>query len=70
MSMARCDAYSAAASLHSTQRVVVTPRAKWRGRPISEVAAENAARRQRADRPGEGVEATRPLASICVGWRP
>jgi Flp pilus assembly protein TadD len=37
----RC--YSAAASLHSTRRVVVTPRVKWRGRPISEVAATNAA---------------------------
>jgi hypothetical protein len=36
----RC--YSAAASMHSTQRVVVTPRVKWRGRPISEVAAGNA----------------------------
>src|SRR6202451_47431 len=37
----RC--YSAAASLHSTQKVVVTPRVKWRGRPISEAAAGNAA---------------------------
>ena len=43
----RC--YSAAASLHSTQQVVVTPRVKWRGRPISEVAAGNAAGAQPAD---------------------
>ena len=35
--------YSAAASLHSTEKVVVTPRLKWQGRPISEVAAANAA---------------------------
>lgn len=37
----RC--YSAAASLHSTEKVIVTPRLKWQGRAISEVAAENAA---------------------------
>jgi Flp pilus assembly protein TadD len=34
--------YSAAASLHSDRIVVVTPRDKWRGKPISQVAAENA----------------------------
>ena len=34
--------YSAAASLHSARIVVVTPREKWRGKPISEVAAQNA----------------------------
>jgi Flp pilus assembly protein TadD len=51
----RC--YSAAASLHSTQRVVVTPRAKWRGRPISEVAAGNAAAVSEQIARGEGVEA-------------
>lgn len=34
--------YSAAASLHSNRIVVVTPREKWRGKPISEVAAQNA----------------------------
>lgn len=34
--------YSAAASLHSDERIVLTPRAKWRGKPISEVAAQNA----------------------------
>ncbi|MGD0215282.1 MAG: hypothetical protein ABSB87_18845 [Terriglobales bacterium] len=51
----RC--YSAAASLHSKQRVVVTPRAKWRGRPISQVAAENATAVSEQIARGEGVEA-------------
>jgi Flp pilus assembly protein TadD len=51
----RC--YSQAASLHSTQRVVVTPRAKWRGRPISEVAAGNALALSQQIARGEGVEA-------------
>ena len=50
--------YSAAASLHSTERVVVTPRAKWRGRPISEVAAENAAAVSEQIARGEGLDAT------------
>lgn len=49
--------YSAAASLHSTQQVVVTPRLKWRGRPISEVAAANAAAVSEQIARGEGVEA-------------
>ena len=35
--------YSAAASVHSTKPIVLTPRLKWRGRPISETAAANAA---------------------------
>jgi len=34
--------YSAAASLHSSRIVVVTPREKWRGKAISEVAQQNA----------------------------
>jgi Flp pilus assembly protein TadD len=51
----RC--YSSAASLHSRQRVVVTPRVKWRGRPISEVAAANAAAISEQIARGEGVEA-------------
>jgi len=34
--------YSEAASLNSDERVVLTPRKRWRGRPISEVAANNA----------------------------
>jgi Flp pilus assembly protein TadD len=49
--------YSAAASLHSTKRVVVTPRAKWRGKPISEVAAGNAAAISEQIARGEGAEA-------------
>jgi Flp pilus assembly protein TadD len=52
----RC--YSQAASVHSTERVVLTPRAKWRGRPISKVAAENAAIISEQIAKGEGVEAT------------
>ncbi len=51
----RC--YSVAASMHSTQRVIVTPRVKWRGRPISEVAAANAAAVSEQIARGEGVEA-------------
>jgi Flp pilus assembly protein TadD len=51
----RC--YSTAASVHSTKRVVVTPRAKWRGRPISEVAAGNAVAVSQQIARGEGVEA-------------
>jgi Flp pilus assembly protein TadD len=51
----RC--YSAAASLRSTQRIVVTPREKWRGRPISDVAAANAAAVSEQLARGEGSEA-------------
>jgi Flp pilus assembly protein TadD len=49
--------YAAAASLHSVEKVVVTPRLKWRGRPISEVAAENAAAVNQQIARGEDVEA-------------
>jgi Flp pilus assembly protein TadD len=49
--------YSAAASLHSTRRVVVTPRVKWHGRAISEVAADNAVAISQQIAKGEGVEA-------------
>jgi Flp pilus assembly protein TadD len=49
--------YSAAASLHSTQTVIVTPRPKWRGKPISEIAAANAATINEQISRGEGVEA-------------
>lgn len=51
----RC--YSTAASLHSTQRIVVTPRLKWRGRPISAVAGENAVAVSQQIARGEGAEA-------------
>lgn len=50
--------YSAAASVHSAQKVIVTPRAKWRGRPISEVAAKNAAAVSEQIARGEGAQAT------------
>jgi Flp pilus assembly protein TadD len=49
--------YSAAASVHSQQPVVVTPRLKWRGRPISEVAAGNAAAVNELISHGEDAEA-------------
>jgi Flp pilus assembly protein TadD len=49
--------YSAAASTHSMKPVVVTPRAKWRGRPISEVAAANAVAIVEQISRGEGSEA-------------
>jgi Flp pilus assembly protein TadD len=51
------QSYSTAASMHSNQRIVVTPRLKWRGRPISAVAAENAAAVSQQIARGEGVEA-------------
>lgn len=49
--------YSAAASEHAKLRVIVTPRAKWRGRPISEVAAENATAVREQLAKGEGPQA-------------
>lgn len=52
----RC--YSQAASLHSTKKVIVTPRVKWRGRPISEIASANAVAVSEQIAKGEGVEAT------------
>jgi hypothetical protein len=39
------------------QRVIVTPRAKWRGRPVSQVASENALAVSQQIAKGEGVEA-------------
>ena len=49
--------YSAAASVHSTKPIVLTPRWKWRGRPISEVAAANAAAVNEQISHGEDVAA-------------
>lgn len=49
--------YSAAASVHSTQKVVLTPRAKWRGQAISEVAKGNAVALSEQIARSEGVEA-------------
>src|SRR5215469_2839353 len=34
--------YTQAADLHSDERVVLTPRRRWRGKPISEIAENNA----------------------------
>jgi Flp pilus assembly protein TadD len=51
----RC--YSQAASLHSTKKIIVTPRAKWRGRPISDVASANAVAVSEQIAHGEGAEA-------------
>ncbi len=51
-------AYSSAAAVHSTQRVIVTPRAKWRGRPVSQVASDNALAVSQQMAKGEGVEAS------------
>jgi len=49
--------YSAAASVHSTQRVVLTPREKWRGRPVTAVAKANATAVSEQIARGEGDEA-------------
>jgi Flp pilus assembly protein TadD len=49
--------YSAAAGVHSKELAVVTPRAKWRGRPISEIAAANAAAVNEQIARGEDLEA-------------
>ena len=49
--------YSAAAGVHSTKPVTVTPRAKWRGKPISEIAAANAVAVNEQISRGEGIEA-------------
>src|ERR1700733_8257305 len=51
-------AYSSAAAVHSSQRVIVTPRAKWRGRPVSQVASDNALAVSQQMAKGEGVEAS------------
>jgi len=49
--------YSEAASLHSNKTVIVTPRAQWRGQPVSEIAAKNARAVNQEIAAGEGVEA-------------
>jgi Flp pilus assembly protein TadD len=49
--------YSTAASVHSTERIIVTPRAKWRGKPVSDVAGENSLAVSQQISRGEGVEA-------------
>lgn len=49
--------YSEAADLHSDEKVVLTPRRRWRGRPISEIAANNAALVREALSKGEDTDA-------------
>ena len=49
--------YSAAASLHSNKTIVVTPRDKWRGKPISQIAEANARTISEQIARGEGTEA-------------
>ncbi len=49
--------YSQSASLHSATTVIVTPRAQWRGQPVSEIAAKNARAVNQEIAAGEGTEA-------------
>jgi Flp pilus assembly protein TadD len=49
--------YSAAEALHSDERVFLTPVKKWRGKPISEVAARSASAVREALAKGEDTEA-------------
>ena len=49
--------YSAAASLHSSDVVLVSPNQKWRGKPISEVASDNARAVSRTIAKGEDLQA-------------
>ncbi|HVO64147.1 MAG TPA: hypothetical protein VMT53_24720 [Terriglobales bacterium] len=49
--------YSAAATLHSTDVILVSPNTKWRGKPISEVAADNARAVSQTIAKGEDTQA-------------
>jgi Flp pilus assembly protein TadD len=49
--------YSAAASVHSDKPIIVTPRSKWRGKPISKIAETNAESISEQIARGEGMEA-------------
>jgi Flp pilus assembly protein TadD len=49
--------YSEAAALHSSEKVVLTPRKRWRGKSISEVAGDNAALVREALSKGEDTGA-------------
>jgi tetratricopeptide (TPR) repeat protein len=49
--------YSAAASLHSRDIILVSPNTKWRGKPISEVAADNARAVSQIIAKGEDLQA-------------
>ena len=48
--------YSEAAALHSNERVVLTPRRRWRGRSISEIAESNATLVREALAKGEDTD--------------
>ena len=48
--------YTEAAELHSNERVVLTPRRRWRGRSISEIAESNAALVREALAKGEDTD--------------
>lgn len=49
--------YSASASLHSSDVVLVSPNVKWRGKPISQVASDNAKAVSRTIARGEDLQA-------------
>jgi Flp pilus assembly protein TadD len=49
--------YSAAASVHSSDVILVSPNVKWRGKPISEVAGDNAKAVSRTIARGEDLQA-------------
>lgn len=49
--------YSAAAATGSNERIVVTPNSNWRGKPIAEIASENARQVRRLMSRAEGTEA-------------
>jgi Flp pilus assembly protein TadD len=49
--------YSAAASVHASDVILVSPNPKWRGKPISEVAADNAKAVSRTIAKGEDLQA-------------
>jgi Flp pilus assembly protein TadD len=49
--------YSAAASLHSSDVILVSPNVKWRGKAISEVAGDNAKAVSRTIAKGEDLQA-------------
>ncbi len=49
--------YSSAASMQSSEKVLVAPNPKWRGKPISEIAAQNARAVNRTISRGEDLNA-------------
>ena len=49
--------YSSAATMHSNEKVLVAPNPKWRGKPISEIAAQNARAVNKTISQGEDLNA-------------